>query len=232
VVTIARMCLLEVSRRRGVLLLMALLPLWFYLVRRDHTGQSIRLLALGVAWAVSTLALFTSCSARSVEQRLRVHGFGVRKLFWGRQLAMLTVGLALAGGYFVMVLLDGRPVRTGALGAILLIDVLVAAPLGTLLGAFVPRELEGALALLSIVAVQLLSDPADRYSVLLPFWSTPEIGYYAVDGRGTEYLLRGLGHGLSAAVLLCVGAVLLSSLRLRLQTFAEPCGETIGRTGR
>lgn len=230
-VTITRMCLREVSRRRGVLLLMALLPLWFCLVRRGPAGQSIRLLALGAAWAVSTLALFTTCTARSVEQRLRVHGFAVRQLFWGRQLAVVLAGLTLACGYFLLVLADGRPVRIRAVGAVLLIDVLVAAPPGALLGALVPRELEGALALLSLVAVQLLSDPADRFSEFLPFWPTPQIGYYAIDDRGTRYLVEGPAHGASAAVLLRAGPLLLTTARLRLCGAVEPSEEGARRPG-
>ena len=55
---IAKFSLRQVARRRGVVLLLIALPLSFYLVRRDLQGQSIRFLALGLGWAVSTVTLF------------------------------------------------------------------------------------------------------------------------------------------------------------------------------
>jgi hypothetical protein len=38
----------EVGRRRAALVLVIALPFWFYLVRRDLTGQSTRMLTLGI----------------------------------------------------------------------------------------------------------------------------------------------------------------------------------------
>lgn len=35
-------------RRRGAVVLMVVLPLAFYLVRRNQVGQSVRFLALGI----------------------------------------------------------------------------------------------------------------------------------------------------------------------------------------
>jgi hypothetical protein len=93
------MSIREVRRRRGVLLLLVLLPLAFYLVRRDQQGQSIRMLALGLGWAVSTLALFSSAAARSLEHRLRVTGYRTRQLLLGRLLAITACGLVLAAFY-------------------------------------------------------------------------------------------------------------------------------------
>ncbi len=64
--TVAVMALREIGRRRSLLVLMIALPLSFYLVRRELTGQSIRFLALGLGWAVATLGLFTAgATARS-----------------------------------------------------------------------------------------------------------------------------------------------------------------------
>ena len=219
---VARMCLREVARRRGVLLLLVALPLSFYLVRRDQQGQSIRMLALGLGWAVSTLALFSSSAARSVDHRLRLTGYRTRQLLLGRMLAIIACGLGLAADYGTLIALDQNVGRLWATELILITTVVIAAPLGALVSAFVPGELEGALALLTVLAVQMLADPAGSIAKALPFWSTREIGTYAIDSTGTDYLARGLAHFLVAWVILTVGAITVSALRLRLVQLPQP----------
>jgi hypothetical protein len=119
----------------GVVILMIMPPLSFYLVRRDLPGQSIRLLALGIAWAVSRLSLFAACAARPVDQRLRLSGLTTRHLVGGRLLAMLTCGMVLATGYFTIVVIDQHVQRMWAVGLLLATTVLVAAPIGFLIAA-------------------------------------------------------------------------------------------------
>jgi len=212
----------EVSRRRTALLLVITLPLWFYLVRRDLTGQSTRMLTLGIAWAVSTLTLFVINAARGVDPRLRITGASVTGIIGGRLIAMSGFGLLLAGGYLVLVLSDQDIERTGAVALMMLITALIAAPFGSLVGALLPRELEGALALLSVCAVQMLADPAGTVAKLMPFWSAREIGTYAVDGAATSLLWRGLGHA-ALVWLLCTGLTLaVFARRLRVARYPEP----------
>jgi hypothetical protein len=74
--TVAEMTLRELARRRTVIALLLVLPLAFYLLRRDqYIGQSVRSLFIGIGWAVSTAALFSTIGARSVEPRLRLAGY-------------------------------------------------------------------------------------------------------------------------------------------------------------
>jgi hypothetical protein len=225
---VAEMSLREVARRRGVLFLLVLLPLAFYLARHDLTGQSIRLLSLGLGWAVSTLTLFTSCAARSVEPRLRIGGFSSWRLLGGRLLAMTTCGLVLAAADFALVLVDQDVARPWAVGLLLLTTVLVAVPVGALLAALVPRELEGALALLTLLATQMLMDPAGASARLLPFWSTRELGTYAVDATGPDYLVRGLAHAALTWTLTLAGAAAITAVRLRVARWPEPPGIPTG----
>ncbi|MCW3842910.1 hypothetical protein ONA70_22685, partial [Micromonospora yasonensis] len=83
--TVAEMTLRELVRRRGVLLLLLLMPLAFYLIRRDaYVGQSVRALLLGISWAVSTAALFATGAARDLEPRLRLAGYRTHHLYLGR----------------------------------------------------------------------------------------------------------------------------------------------------
>lgn len=220
--TVAAMALREVVRRRGVVVLMVALPLAFYLVRRDHTGQSVRFLALGIAWAVSTLALFGSTAARPVEQRLRLTGMPAPSLVLGRLLAVQGAGIVLAAGYFAVVALDQDIRRLWAVGVLLLLAVLVAAPVGALLAAVVPRELEGALALLTVVSTQMLADPDGAVAPLLPFWSSRQLGTYAIDGTGTGDLATGLLHA-GVTIVTCLGvATALFAGRLRVVRASDP----------
>lgn len=69
---VAAMSVRELGRRRTALLLVVALPLSFYPVRRGLPGQSTRLLAIGIGWAVSTLTLFVVNSSRGLDPRLRL----------------------------------------------------------------------------------------------------------------------------------------------------------------
>ncbi|BCB86261.1 hypothetical protein [Phytohabitans suffuscus] len=216
ILTVAEMALREISRRRGVLVLLLTLPLVCYLVRHDQVGQSIRFVMLGLAWAVSTAALFASGTSRHVEPRLRLSGYRSHHLYLGRLVAMWVLGLAVAAPFYTLIAVDrGGDVRLGALAAAMALAVTVAAPLGLLIGALVPRELEGTLILLVTISLQMMIDPADYLTRLTPFWSSREIGTYAIDHTGTEYLVRGLTHGIVVTLLATALVAVLSAIRLR-----------------
>ncbi|MEU8179744.1 ABC transporter permease [Micromonospora sp. NPDC049044] len=215
-ITVAEMTVRELLRRRGVLLLLLLMPLTFYLIRRDaYLGQSVRSLLLGVGWAVSTAALFATTGARELEPRLRLAGYRPHHLYLGRMLGLWVVGLIIAVPFFALPMIDGADLRYGGLAAALLCSVGVAAPFGMLIGALLPREMEGTLLLLTVITVQMLIDPAGSGAKLTPFWSTREIATWAVDHTDQGYLSRGVLHGLVVTALLagCVAAV--ASVRMR-----------------
>jgi hypothetical protein len=219
---VAGLSVREVSRRRAAVLLVIALPLWFYLVRRDQTGQSIRMLSLGIGWAISTLTLFVVNASRGVDPRLRLSGASVIGLVGGRLLAMSGAGVALSLGYWALVSLDQTVPHPLATGLIMILAALVAAPFGSLVGALLPRELEGALALLSVCAVQMLADPGGLAAKLMPFWSVREIGTYAVDAAGTGYLWRGLAHFAVVWLICTIGTVAVFARRLRIARYPEP----------
>jgi hypothetical protein len=219
---VAALSVREVSRRRTALLLVITLPLWFYLVRRDLPGQSIRFLTLGIGWSISTLTLFVVNAARGVDPRLRLGGASVLGVLGGRMLAMTSAGLVLALGYWAIIVVDQDLRRPGMTGVMLVMTGLLAAPLGCLVAAVLPRELEGALALLSICAVEMLADPSRPVAHLLPFWSARELGTYVVDNGGPDYLWRAFGHA-ALSWLLCAGISYLSfARRLRVHHYPEP----------
>jgi hypothetical protein len=212
----------EVGRRRVALALMVTLPLWFYLVRRGAEGQSIRMLTLGMGWAVSALTLFVVIAARGIDPRLRLTGASTLDVIGGRLLALTGGGVLLALAYWALILLDQRPDRPWAAGLMMVLTAVVAAPLGSLVAALLPRELEGALALLSICAVQMLADPATLAAHLMPFWSFRELGTYVVDGADSGYLGRALLHAAVTWLICAGGTMALFAWRLRLPRCPEP----------
>ncbi|GAB3110333.1 hypothetical protein GCM10027160_10430 [Streptomyces calidiresistens] len=217
VVRMAGMTLRELLRRRAVLGLLLVVPLVFYLGRYEETGQAIRFATLGVGFAVSAAALFSSVGGREIEPLLALSGFRPLQLFLGRLLALLAAGTGVAVVYAVIILV-GQDVRSPrAVVAALLITALVAAPLGLLLGAVVPRDMEGALLLISVIGAQMVVDPAKDSAKVLPFWSTREILTYAVDGPGDGSFAAGTTHAVGVTVLLmsATGSVMAFRLRRR-----------------
>ncbi|MBM2618995.1 hypothetical protein JIG36_25885 [Actinoplanes sp. LDG1-06] len=219
---VARLSAVEVGRRRAALLLVITLPFWFYLVRRDLSGQSTRALTLGIGWAISTLTLFVVNASRGVDPRLRLTGASVSGIIGGRLLAMTGVGVLLASFYWSMVAVDQDLPHMWAAGVMMLVSALVAAPVGSLIGALLPRELDGALALLSISSVQMLADPAGLIAKLMPFWSAREVGNYAVDGGSIDLVWRGLAHAGVTWLICTAGTLLVFHWRLRLARYPEP----------
>lgn len=220
----------ELSRRRVALLFVMVLPLVFYLVRIDVPWQALRFLAIGVGWAIATLALFSHVGARRIDQRLSVIGASPSALFFGRQLAVIAVGLVVALIYFAVVALTQEVPRLPAVALLLVTTVLISAPLGALASLVLPRELEGALALLSVMALQLLVDPAARLAVLMPLWSTRELGAYAIEPVGDDRLALGLAHWIVAMAVLVVIAWVAAVARLRPVKLAAPrSDESAGR---
>lgn len=214
--TVAEMALREMLRRRSVLVILALLPLAFYLSRRgDHLGQSVRFVCLGLGWALSTAALFAGSAARELEPRLRLSGYRSAHLFLGRLAALWIVGVALAVPYFVLILVDQDGVRHAPIALMMVLMVAVSAPFGLALSAILPRELEGTLILLVVIGLQMMTDPGTLVARVLPFWSSREIGTYAIDDADSGYLVRGVLHGVVCAAVLLAAVAVASSLRLR-----------------
>ena len=226
---VALITLRELARRRGALALATLLPLVFYMVRLETHWTAIRLLSIGLGWATATLALFTQVSSRSVDRRLAVSGAPPATLLLGRYLAVLglgwTVGLLYTG--LVLVTIGDELTHPSAVPVMLLLTAAVATPLGSLAAALVPRDLEGALLLLSVMAVQVLVDPSEDWTRVLPLWSTRELASVVVENLGPDtatYLHRGLVHGAGMVLLLTAVGWTVGALRLRTVRLPAPDG--------
>ncbi len=209
---VAEMTVRAIARRRASLALLLTLPLMFYVVRHDLPGQSVRFLALGLAWAASTLALFAALAARESEPRLRLGGWSWRALVGGRVAGLLAVTLLLALAYVVLVAVDRQVERTFAVGLMLAVTACTGVVTGTALGAAVRRELEGALALFIVAGLQFMADPPTLLAHLLPFWSTRELGTWAIDGADAASLGAALAH---AGATMVLGVALTVALTAR-----------------
>lgn len=221
---VLRTTLRELLRRRTALALTLLLPLAFYLVRLDTHWTALRLLSMGLGWAAATLSLFTHVSARNIDRRLSVAGASPTALFAGRQFAIIALESVVVLVYFGLVAftIGDKLERVAPVVLMLALAVVVAVPLGALVAALVPRDLEGALLLLIIMGVQLLVDPAEDWTRILPLWSTRELATYVIEDTGVDPLINGLAHGLVTAVILWLAAWVLARLRLSTRRVPEP----------
>ena len=150
------------------------------------------------------LALFTQVSSRSVDRRLAMSGAPPATLLLGRYLAVLGLGwiIGLLYSGLVLITIGDELTHPSAVPVMLLLTATVATPLGSLAAALVPRDLEGALLLLSVMAVQVLVDPSEGWTRVLPLWSARELASVVVENLGQDtgaYLHRGLAHGAAMA---------------------------------
>ena len=215
VLVVARATVVELLRRRTVVVLMVLVPLVFYAARHDLLGQSIRFVNVGMAWALSTLAAFAGLAGQAIDPRLRLSGYRPGELLAGRVLGLAAFAVPLAVLYAAVVLIDRRPERWAGVVLGLGLTVLVALPLGLLVAALLRRPLESAMLLLVVSGVQMILDPADDASRALPFWSVREVITWTVDGTDDGYVRRGLVHAAVAVLVLGGSTALLRSRALR-----------------
>jgi hypothetical protein len=211
-------------RRRVAMAILVVLPLLLYVARHDLVGQSIRGLLFGVSWAVTTVAYFAATASRDAEPRLCLAGWTWPRLVGGRVGGLLVLGWALSGAYLALVLLD-RPVADAtAITIDFVVTAAVSVVLGTALGALFHRELEGALAIFLIAGLQSVVNPDTVLAHLIPFWSSREIGTYAIDGPDQASLTSALLH--AGVVIVVASAITLVASRRRLRPAAAPVAAT------
>ena len=223
---VALVTLRELARRRGALALATLLPLTFFLVPWRRTGP--RSGSCRSAWVGRRRRWH--CSRRSRPVRWTAAswwaGLGPGRCCWAATSRLglgWVIGLLYCG--LVLATIGDELTRHGAVLEMLLLTATVATPLGALAAAVVPRDLEGALLLLSVMAVQVLVDPSEGWTRVLPLWSTRELASVVVENLGSDtadYLRRGLAHGAAMAVLLTAASWAVGIRRLRAVSIPSP----------
>ncbi len=215
-IAIARASIQELRRRRNALIMLVALPLAFYLARRDIPSSAIVVLALGVGWAVATLALFNTVNSLKLDRRLRVAGFTTRAILFGRLFAVLLFGLVLSSAYLVLAILDQDVARPGGVALMMVCAVVVGAPLGMAVGLLLRSELEGALALLIFLATQFMTNPDRLFAHCLPLWSVRGVADWAIWSADSGRLVAGLAHGAGTVTVLITVIAGASAFRLRV----------------
>lgn len=213
--TIAEMQGRDLLRRKGALILLAAMPLAFYFALLGKGAYAITTGGVGMAFSISGAALFSMLAAKRIEPRLVLAGYRPLDLLVGRLLLLEGLGLAVVLGTTGLMTLISRPPHPELVLAGIALTVWVAVPLGLAIATLIARELEGVLAAIAIVGVQL-SLPID--SAAAPFF--PLYGPLQVLARGGGIrgaLLTGVGSGLAYGAALLGVATLSWRYRLRLQ---------------
>lgn len=150
--TVADVTLRELCRRGWALAMVVGLPL--LLLRMGPVRYRPSFLIVGAGWAVATLALFSHVAGLPVERRLSVIGAHRTALHLGRQLALSAIGMGVAAVAWLAAWADGTP-RPGVTAVALVASVLVGVPLGALVAQLLPREMDGTLVMIAILAITL-----------------------------------------------------------------------------
>ncbi|MEM9566237.1 MAG: hypothetical protein AAGA93_26690 [Actinomycetota bacterium] len=196
----ARTTVRAMVRRRFAVAVLVAMPIVFSLVTRDSVGQSVRSLVFGVSWAVSTVAFFAAVSARTIDPRLFLAGWRRRELLAGRLVGLLAVVAALTAAFVALVGIDHDVRSLSAVALDFAVTGVVAVAVGTTVGSVVGRELEGTLVLFFLAGLQAIVNPFDAWSRILPFWSSRELGTWAIDGPEVGSLAAGLAHALVVVI--------------------------------
>jgi hypothetical protein len=217
----ALMTLRAVVRRRLTVGILVAMPIAFYIVTHDSVGRSVRSLAFGISWAVSTVAFFAAVSAKGVDPRLRLAGWHSRELVAGRVLGLCGAVLLMTAAFATLVALD-QPVRSvSAVITTFAATGVVAVAVGTVVGSLITREMEGTLVLFFLAGLQAIANPFDTWSRALPFWSSRELGTWAIDGPDVGSLPYGIAHAL-VVIAVCASATALMSARRHSRDAGEP----------
>lgn len=206
---VAAVTIRELLRRGWALAMVVLLPL--FLLHLGPVRYRPSFLAVGAGWAVATLALFSYGAARPVEGRLWVMGAHRSALHLGRQIALSAVGLGVAAIAWVGAVVDGTD-RPGTMAVALAAAVLVGVPLGGLVAQALPREMDGTLVMIAILAITLTARA--QWTHALPFWSAQEfLGEASAFGLDPQ-IRQGLFHAGASLALLTSATWLAHRIRL------------------
>jgi hypothetical protein len=205
----------DLLRRRGALAMLAAMPVAFYLALLGKGVVAISTGGVGMAFSVSGAALFSMLAARRIEPRLVLAGFRPLELLLGRLLLLEGLGIGIVvvtSGIFSLI---SRPTEPGLVFAGIALTVWVAVPLGLAIATIIARELEGVLAAIAVVGVQL-SLPLDSAAApFLPLYGPLRI--LSRVGGASGGLVGGLAGGLAYGFVLCVLSVVSWRLRLRIR---------------
>jgi hypothetical protein len=174
----------DLVRRRVALGLLVAVPLSFYLTSAGRDSGAPLTGGVGMAFAVSGATLFSIVSTHAVDQRLVLAGYRPIELLLGRIGFLGPLGLAIAAAFVALMAGMSHPARIWVVAMGLAAVALQAVPFGLAVGAAVPRELEGTLAIIGVVGVQLASGSGTVVAKTLPFYGPGKLIEAGIEGHG------------------------------------------------
>ncbi|MPZ74075.1 MAG: hypothetical protein GEU74_12740 [Nitriliruptorales bacterium] len=207
-VVVAEMQARELLRRRAVMVLLILLPAAFYYSVPASEEWGLLSGSIGVSWAVAAAGLFAVLGWRRADPRLALAGAPAWQGIVGRLLLLHVLGFVLVAMFAPLLLSrSGQHIDDpGLIVLALALMAVVSVAMGLMIGALVPRELEGTLVLIGVVGVAM-SVPADTaVARSLPLWGPIEIISIAT-GWSDGTVAAGVAHtAVSVLVLLAVAS--------------------------
>ncbi len=171
---------------------------------------------IGVSWAVAAAGLFGILGWRRVDPRLALVGARPAEGMLGRLLVGAALGVALVAVYAPLMLARSAIITDNAAFVVALTAIaVVSVPLGLLIGALLPRELEGTLVLIGVVGVESSVPHDTALASALPLYGPFELLQVSIGTPGAA-VATGLVHAGVTAVLLGGAAHLLWRRQLQV----------------
>jgi hypothetical protein len=227
--TVAVMHGRDLSRRRLALVIVTLLPLaFFFFYELQPADPATQVLppaeraaadmwvvatgAIGVGWSIAVAALFVLIGSRRADQSLLFAGYRPTELLMGRVVTVLGLAAVIAP-MSAVVIWSQRDLHFVSLLASIGLSALVAAAIGVLAAALVPREMEGVLLIIGIIGVQMTAEPL----TWMPLWGGGELLARSAELSGAASAGAAVAHSLIVTALLLGAGAALWSRRVRLR---------------
>lgn len=221
-VTIAEMQGRELLRRRAAMALFALLPAAFFLSIPADEDYAVMAGAIGVSWAVSAAGMFSILGWRRVDPRLSLLGARPRDGMLARLVASGVLAAVLVALYAPLILARSTVIEDATLFVVALAALAaVSVPLGLLIGALVPRELEGTLVLIGVVGVESSIPPGTAGAAALPLYGPLEL-LFTSGGISDGALAGAVVHTVVASLVMTAAAFVLWARRVRTAAPTPP----------
>jgi hypothetical protein len=193
----------DLLRRHVALVLLVALPLSFYLTSSGTKEDAIATGGVAMAFAVGGATLFSALSSMDVDQRLVLAGYQPIELLLGRVAFLAPLAIVIAGGFTALMAVKSNPAQAGPLLLGVSMVALQAVPFGLVVGAVVPRELEGTLVLIGVVGIELAVSANSVVSKVLPFYGPRRLIEAGITGRGALFgpLVQTAAYGLGMLIL-------------------------------
>jgi hypothetical protein len=217
VLTVTEMQAHDLRRRRVAVGLLVALPLAFYFSLLTDPEDPFVFVAggIGMAWSVAGAALFSMLAARHIDPRLVLSGYRPHELLLGRLLLLEGFALLLLVGFSALIEILSPAKEPAALVVGLALAALIGVAVGLAAAAVVPRELEGTLAIVGVVGVNMSVPPDVALAPALPFYGAADFLHRAAGASDAG--ARALAHALGYTAALLAVAIVFWARRVRVR---------------